>query len=176
MPDYHEAPEPAKLVTQSAGMSSKQDQVLARLLHGKEKEWSTIAEKSGPLQLLDLPIDILKEIVNHITHTNDLTSLALTHSALHALAIPQIYSRSDIVWPDAHAALDTRSGVDALTYGLATLVMAQDVFGEAPSQRVPNHTYHKCGQCGWLDRCSHSANPTDGVLGASRSADAGRRA
>jgi hypothetical protein len=176
MPDIQETAEPAKLVTQPVEASSKHDQVLARLLHGKEKEWSAIAEKSGPLQLLDLPIDILKEIVNHITHTNDLTSLALTHSALHVLAIPQIYSRFDIVWPDAHAALDNRSGVDALTYGLATLVMAQDVFGEAFTQRVPNHQYHKCGQCGWLDHCSHSAIATNGGLDASRSPGVDRKA
>jgi hypothetical protein len=176
MPDYQGTSEPAKLVIPPAEASSKHDQVLARLLHGKEKEWSAIAEKGGPLQLLDLPIDILKEIVNHITHTNDLTSLALTHSALHALAIPQIYSRFDIVWPDAHAALDNRSGVDALTYGLATLVMAQDVFGEAPSQRVPNHQYHKCGQCGWIDHCSHSLNMTGGGSAKSRSPITDRKA
>jgi hypothetical protein len=176
MPDSQETSEPAKLVTPPAEASSKHDQVLARLLHGKEKEWSAIAEKGGPLQLLDLPIDILKEIVNHITHTNDLTSLALTHSALHALAIPQIYSRFDIVWPDAHAALDNRSGVDALTYGLATLVMAQDVFGEAPSQRVRNHQYHKCGQCGWIDHCSHPPNAAGGRSTKSRSPDTDRKA
>jgi hypothetical protein len=176
MPDYQGTFEPAKLVTPFAEGSSKHDQVLARLLHGKEKEWSAIAEKGGPLQLLDLPIDILKEIVNHITHTNDLTSLALTHSALHALAIPQIYSRFDIVWPDAHAALDNRSGVDALTYGLATLVMAQDVFGEAPSQRVPNRQYHKCGQCGWIDHSSHSPTTTEGGSAKSRSWDTDRKA
>jgi hypothetical protein len=176
MPDREEATEAPSLVKQPAEASSKHDEVLARLLHGKEKEWSAIAEKNGPLQLLDLPIDILKEIVNHITHTNDLTSLALTHSALHALAVPHIYSRFDIVWPDAHAAVDNRSGVDALTYGLATLVMAQDVFGEASGQRIPNHQYHKCGRCGWLDRCSHSINATRGVLDAPRSPGADRKA
>jgi hypothetical protein len=56
-----------------------------------------------------------------------LTALALTHSALHNLAVPHIYSRFDIVWPDAHATTDPRTGVDALTYGLATLCMG-DVF------------------------------------------------
>ena len=175
MPDFQDAPEPAKFPTQSGETSTKHDEVIARLLHGKEKEWLAIAEKSGPLRLLDLPVDILKEIVNHITHTNDLTSLALTHPALHALSIPQIYSRFDIVWPDAHAALDNRSGVDALTYGLATLVMAPDVFGEALNQRVPNHQYHKCGQCGWLDYCSHYANATSGGTPESRSEGAIRR-
>jgi hypothetical protein len=124
---------------------------LSKLLKGKEEEWTAVAQKKGPLQLLDLPMDVLKEIVKEVwqsfcpacntqadyyifqvTHTNDLTSLALTHSALHNLAIPHIYSRFDIVWPDATSTSDTRTGVDALTYGLATLVMGHDVFGQSP--------------------------------------------
>jgi hypothetical protein len=87
------------------------------------------------LQLLDLPVDVLKDIVKEVTHTNDLTSLALCHSALHRLATPHIYSRFDIVWPDSSTHSEPRSGVDALTYGLATLCMAEEVFGEAPHQR-----------------------------------------
>lgn len=66
-----------------------------------------------------------------VTHTNDLASLALTNSALHNLAIPHIYARFDIVWPDAHNTAEPRTGVDALTYGLATLVMGQEVFANA---------------------------------------------
>ncbi|KAK3677139.1 hypothetical protein LTR78_002677 [Recurvomyces mirabilis] len=89
-----------------------------------------------PLRLLDLPVDILKDIVKEVTHTNDLTSLALCHSALHRLTVPHIYSRFDIVWPDTSVHSEPRSGVDALTYGLATLVMAEEIFGEAPGQRV----------------------------------------
>ena len=90
----------------------------------------------APLKtLLDLPVDVLKEIVKEVTHTNDLTSLALCHSALHALTIPHIYSRFDIVWPDTNTHSEPRSGVDALTYGLATLVMGEEVFGEAPFQQ-----------------------------------------
>ncbi|PNS17929.1 hypothetical protein CAC42_3888 [Sphaceloma murrayae] len=87
------------------------------------------------MNLLDLPVDILKEIIKNLTHTNDLTSTALVHSALHSLAIPHIYSRFDIVWPDGSTAGEPRGGVDALTYGLATLNMAEDVFGEAEWQR-----------------------------------------
>ncbi|KAI9835000.1 MAG: hypothetical protein M1819_002723 [Sarea resinae] len=102
---------------------------ISELLKGKEEEWTAIVDKKRPLQLLDLPVDILKEIVKEVTHTNDLTSLALTHSALHSLVIPHIYSRFDIVWPDAHATTEPRTGVDALTYGLATLVMGEHVFG-----------------------------------------------
>ncbi|KAJ5506208.1 Six-hairpin glycosidase [Penicillium expansum] len=56
---------------------------------------------NNPLQLLDLPLDILKEIIKEVTHTTDLTSLALTCSALHSLAIPHMYSRFDIVWPES---------------------------------------------------------------------------
>src|SRR3954464_5544638 len=71
--------------------------------------------------------------LHKVTHTNDLTALALTHSALHNLAIPHIYSRFDIVWPDAHATADPRTGVDALTYGLATLCMGDVLMAQGQS-------------------------------------------
>ncbi|EON97796.1 putative f-box domain-containing protein [Phaeoacremonium minimum UCRPA7] len=58
-----------------------------------------------------------------ITHTNDLTSLALTNSTLHNLAVPHIYARFDIVWPDAHMTSSDTKSVDALTYGLSTLCL-----------------------------------------------------
>lgn len=61
--------------------------------------------------------------LTQVTHTNDLTSLALTNSTLHNLAIPRIYSRFDIVWPDAHTATTETKSVDALTYGLSTLCL-----------------------------------------------------
>ncbi|KAF2798257.1 F-box domain-containing protein [Melanomma pulvis-pyrius CBS 109.77] len=96
---------------------------------GKEKA------RKGPLRLLDLPVDILKEIIHQLPHTNDLTSLALCHSALHRLAIPCIYSRFDIVWPDESTHTEPRSGVDALTFGLATLVMGEDGFPHQHRQR-----------------------------------------
>jgi hypothetical protein len=72
--------------------------------------------------------------VLQLPHANDLTSLALTHSSLHSLVIPYIYSRFDIVWPENGAQSESRGGVDALTYGLATLVKSQEVFGEAAFQ------------------------------------------
>ncbi|KAF1928878.1 uncharacterized protein M421DRAFT_420114 [Didymella exigua CBS 183.55] len=89
---------------------------------GKEKA------AKGPLRLLDLPVDMLKEIIHQLPHTNDLTSLSLCHTALHRLTIPCIYSRFDIVWPDESTHMEPRSGVDALTYGLATLVMGDECF------------------------------------------------
>lgn len=91
-----------------------------------------------PLRLLDLPVDILKDIIHQLPHTNDLTSLSLCHSALHRLTIPCIYSRFDIVWPDESTHAEPRSGVDALTYGLATLVMGDDCF---PHQNRLRHQH-----------------------------------
>jgi hypothetical protein len=41
---------------------------VARSLKGKEKEWTAVAEKKRPLQLLDMPVDILKEIIEKVRH------------------------------------------------------------------------------------------------------------
>jgi hypothetical protein len=81
-----------------------------------------------------------------------LTALALTHSALHNLAIPHIYSRFDIVWPDAHATTDPRTGVDALTYGLATLCMGDIFTDHSLAQRFT------CMNCGTqnIAECNHA--------------------
>ncbi|OAP65309.1 hypothetical protein AYL99_01281 [Fonsecaea erecta] len=135
-------------------MAKGAETLLAKHLHGKKQEWDTIMAHKEPLRLLDLPVDILQAILRELTHTNDLTSLALTHSALHALVIPHIYARFDIVWPDANATFENRMGVDALTYGLATLVMAQDVFGEAPYQQ---QTQHACQNCGHRNQVAQTA-------------------
>jgi hypothetical protein len=40
-------------------------QSLSKLLKGKEKEWAAVARK-GPLRLLDLPVDILREIIHQV--------------------------------------------------------------------------------------------------------------
>ncbi|KAJ1717281.1 hypothetical protein NYO67_556 [Aspergillus flavus] len=99
-----------------------------------------------PLNLLDLPMDLLQIIIKEVTHTNDLTSLALTCSSLHALAIPQMYSRFDIVWPETMSPSIHPTGVDALSYGLATLVMGEDVFHELPPPHRPVVPCHHCGR------------------------------
>jgi hypothetical protein len=39
---------------------------MSSLLKGREKEWTAVAEKKGPLRLLDLPMDVLKEIVKEV--------------------------------------------------------------------------------------------------------------
>lgn len=47
----------------------------------------------------------------------------MTNSTLHNLAVPHIYARFDIVWPDGHVASTDSKSVDALTYGLSTLCL-----------------------------------------------------
>ncbi|MCJ1395857.1 hypothetical protein MMC18_008743 [Xylographa bjoerkii] len=122
---------------------------MAQLLKGKDKGWAANFEKRGPLRLLDLPMDVLKEIIKEVTHTNDLTSLALTHSALNNLAVPYIYSRFDIVWPETQITTDPRIGVDALTYGLSTLVMSEGAFANTAPQVCGHYNY--CTNCGKLN-------------------------
>lgn len=39
---------------------------ISNLLKDKEREWAAVAAKKGPLKLLDLPLDVLKEIVKEV--------------------------------------------------------------------------------------------------------------
>ncbi|KAI9823590.1 MAG: hypothetical protein M1832_002371 [Thelocarpon impressellum] len=129
-------------------------------------------ETKRPLRLLDLPMDVLKEIVKEVPHTNDLTSLALTHSALHRIAVPSIYSRFDIVWPDAHPTPDPRTGVDALTYGLATMVMGEELFGGASALRLANARSSQrppCQHCGASGPVDDSPEPSEPAVAAPQS-------
>ncbi len=48
------------------GKDSSPKVMLTRLLKGKEREWAAVAEK-GPKRLLDLPVDILREIINQVS-------------------------------------------------------------------------------------------------------------
>ncbi|KAI2471241.1 hypothetical protein F4781DRAFT_129373 [Annulohypoxylon bovei var. microspora] len=126
---------------------------ISKLLRGRGPEWEAIGAKPRPLQLLDLPVDILRLIVKEVTHTNDLTSLSLTNSTLYYLTIPQIYARFDIVWPDDTVAPSDSKNVDALTYGLATLCLGSkfaqrsrwlrgsSVKHEIPSKRLADNQY-----------------------------------
>lgn len=124
--------------------------LLEKMQSEREGEPVGQIEQSRPLSLLDLPVDVLQHVISHTTHTNDLCALALTHSSLHSLVIPYIYSRFDIVWPEASPTTDSRVGVDALTYGLATLVMAHDVLGES-TIRQPRQICQCCS--------NHHQNP-----------------
>ncbi|KAJ5414074.1 hypothetical protein N7509_000701 [Penicillium cosmopolitanum] len=123
--------------------------------------------RAKSMKLLDLPLDVLKDIVKEITHTNDLTSLALTCSALHGLTIPHMYSRFDIVWPESlNPSSDDYSGVDALSYGLSTLVMGEDVFNQLPSRH--DRLTHTCSSCGCSDRVHQQQETNNGPPLASR--------
>jgi hypothetical protein len=62
-----------------------------------------------------------------------------------------MYSRFDIVWPESlNPSSEDYSGVDALSYGLSTLVMGEDVFNQLPF-RLDRLT-HTCSSCGCSDR------------------------
>ena len=39
---------------------------MMQLLKGKEKDWTPVARRERPLQLLDLPMDILKDIMKEV--------------------------------------------------------------------------------------------------------------
>lgn len=43
--------------------TSRTQKLLTKLLQGRESEWTDVAEKSKPLRLLDLPVDVLQVIV-----------------------------------------------------------------------------------------------------------------
>ena len=39
---------------------------MMHLLKGKEKDWAPMAQRERPLQLLDLPMDVLKDIMKEV--------------------------------------------------------------------------------------------------------------
>ncbi|KAI1128888.1 hypothetical protein F5Y10DRAFT_164345 [Nemania abortiva] len=96
---------------------------VSQLMMCKNRESGDTKNKGMPLTLLDLPVDVLRLIVNELKYPNDLNALALTHSALYELAVSTTYARFDIVWPDSSAHAHNSRGVDALSYGLATLCL-----------------------------------------------------
>src|SRR5690606_15917454 len=61
-----------------------------------------------------------RDLILQVTESSDLVALSLTCRCLHSLVIPHIYNKFDIVCPEIAEPCDD-SGVDALTYGLATL-------------------------------------------------------
>ncbi|KAI0974414.1 hypothetical protein F4678DRAFT_422557 [Xylaria arbuscula] len=120
-PQHDNDDAPSELVAGEVPPLDSVSPTVAQLMKGKNREWAGVGGGGTPLALLDLPVDVLRLIVNEVTYTNDLIALALTHSALYELAVPNIYSRFDIVWPDASSSAQSSKSVDALSYGLATL-------------------------------------------------------
>ncbi|CRG84573.1 Regulator of nonsense transcripts UPF2 [Talaromyces islandicus] len=150
LPTLGEAPQP-----QAGTENAVEQQPGASLVPSTAESTPKAAEPR--LNLLDLPLDILKEILKEITLTNDLTALALTCSALHSLAIPAMYSRFDIVWPEPGPSSDQPVGVDALSYGLATLVMGDHAFRELPAT-ISLSDRHHCHHCGCDQRDHQTAS------------------
>ena len=83
-----------KNAQQSTGSSKMEPKaVLAKWLDNKEKGWRDIAKKQRPLQLLDLPMDVLKDIVTEVCKI-----LAALQSSLSNLGIePKLTYRSRIL-------------------------------------------------------------------------------
>lgn len=72
-----------------------------------------------------------------------------------------MYSRFDIVWPESlNPTTEDYSGVDALSYGLSTLVMGEDVFNRPPPPRYDQPAC-ACSKCG-CDDYGHQSSQTRG--------------
>lgn len=56
-----------------------------------------------------------------------------------------MYSRFDIVWPESLPTTDPPGGVDALSYGLATLAMGEDIFHTLPPSKSLAGSCSNCG-------------------------------
>ena len=66
------------------------------------------------------------------------------------------------MWPETHTFSETRIGVDALTYGLATLVMREDLFkhdmySKSSTCGAPCEKY-ACTQCGTVNLLHRNFN------------------
>ncbi|KAH6898776.1 F-box domain-containing protein [Thelonectria olida] len=105
---------------------------LRRRWKGKEKAAGDptpvrSSEDGEPLTLLKLPVDILRLILNEISHPDkaDLLPLLLVSSTLHDITLPYIYSSFDIIWPEqgTYFRPGNDADVDALTYGLTSLAL-----------------------------------------------------
>lgn len=54
-------------VTVAAPEQRITEERVAKYFKGKEENWTAIANKAGPLRLLDLPLDILKIILKNVS-------------------------------------------------------------------------------------------------------------
>lgn len=55
------------LVGRTESTAIKARAKISSLLKDKEQEWTAVMERKGPLRLLDLPMDVLKEIVKEVS-------------------------------------------------------------------------------------------------------------
>ncbi|CAJ2502008.1 Uu.00g048610.m01.CDS01 [Anthostomella pinea] len=141
-------------------LSRDQVPLIIKLLKAhKSREWEAIKSKVGPLNLLDLPVDVLRLIVKEasLLSSTQLTfvMILLTEHWVHSLTIPNIYARFDIVWPDASLTTTDSKSIDALTYGLSTLCLGSKFAQRtrwlggtplgnlSPSQKLSDNQYAK---------------------------------
>ena len=84
--ELQETPEPPALVSFEEDFTIKwsPQYKMSRLLKDKEEEWSATMRNKRPLQLLDLPVDVLKEIIKEVRHQSQLGSRSLLKSLGHA--------------------------------------------------------------------------------------------
>lgn len=68
VPDASHAMLPAPSVESRAPQRNVLDarSSISKILKNKETEWTAVATKDRPLRLLDLPVDILKDIVKEV--------------------------------------------------------------------------------------------------------------
>jgi hypothetical protein len=80
-----DAPQSSSLLppNQRTSPTLSEKTALLRSLKGKEKEWIAVAEKKRPLQLLDMPVDILKEIIEKVSPASVRHDLNLTSPSYH---------------------------------------------------------------------------------------------
>ena len=48
------------------GMGSSTGHSMSKYLKEKEREWSEVAKKEGPRRLLDLPLDVIQDILKEV--------------------------------------------------------------------------------------------------------------
>lgn len=54
-------------------------QKVSQLLKEREREWTAVVQKKGPLRLLDLPMDVLKEIMKEVSFTSIMLTIVSGH-------------------------------------------------------------------------------------------------
>lgn len=72
---------------------------ISRLLKGKEREWKAVRSKTGPLYLLDLPVDILRLVVKEVSNMIMPCRSAIPEGEEHGLTSARIYrSHTRMTW------------------------------------------------------------------------------
>ncbi|KAK1833799.1 F-box domain-protein [Podospora conica] len=147
---------------------------------GKDDQPGALAELTKqtierPLTFLKLPKDILELILDEITYTDEpnLTSLALTNSALYNLVVPRIYESFTFVWPNdddndlygtvspstSRASTVSKQLDDSFTCGLQTLALGSRFASSTRKAYLLGHPNNNPKSLGRIDangnNCAH---------------------